>query len=272
MDSNSFYDLNINELDQWIQSTINSELPAEFITAGSTSSNMVLNQTMQFLSSIVDFKELMMMYSCAIKEIQTKFEVLNTEYKVRYMRNPISTITSRLKRTSSIMNKLMRKNNGFTLSNVENDIHDIAGVRVICPYIDDIYSIADSFLRQDDITLIKKKDYIENPKPNGYRSLHLIVKVPVFFAKNTKNMSVEIQIRTIAMDFWASLEHQLKYKQEVPNQTEIVKSLTACAEQIAVIDEQMWQVRQQIERSEDLPTEEEILLEKLRKIDIAVGE
>lgn len=270
MDSNSFYDLNINELDQWIQSTINSELPAEFITAGSTSSNMVLNQTMQFLSSIVDFKELMMMYSCAIKEIQTKFEVLNTEYKVRYMRNPISTITSRLKRTSSIMNKLMRKNNGFTLSNVENDIHDIAGVRVICPYIDDIYSIADSFLRQDDITLIKKKDYIENPKPNGYRSLHLIVKVPVFFAKNTKNMSVEIQIRTIAMDFWASLEHQMKYKQEIPNQQEIIERLKKCAGIISETDREMMEIRDSIEKASDTPTQDDLLFEKLSRLDIGI--
>lgn len=170
------------------------------------------------------------------------------------------------------MEKLNRKGLSFTVENVEENLYDVAGIRVVCSYVDDIYVLAEALAQQDDITVIRRKDYIRNPKPNGYRSYHMIVSVPVFFSDQTREMAVEVQIRTIAMDFWASLEHQLKYKQEVPNQAEIVKSLTACAEQIAVIDEQMWQVRQQIERSEDLPTEEEILLEKLRKIDIAVGE
>lgn len=170
------------------------------------------------------------------------------------------------------MDKLNRKGLPFTVENAEANLYDVAGIRVVCSYVDDIYVLAEALAQQDDITVIRRKDYIRNPKPNGYRSYHMIVSVPVFFSDQTREMAVEVQIRTIAMDFWASLEHQLKYKQEVPNQAEIVRSLTVCAEQIAAIDEQMWQVRQQIEKSEDLPTEEEILMEKLRKIDIAVGE
>lgn len=222
--------------------------------------------------TMVDYKEMRMRYSCAIKEVRTKFDVLNSEFNVRFRRNPITTISSRLKSSASIMDKLNRKGLAFTVENVENNLYDVAGIRVVCSYVDDIYKLAGALARQDDITVIRKKDYIKNPKPNGYRSYHMIVSVPVFFSDQTKEMAVEVQIRTIAMDFWASLEHQLKYKQDVENQREIVQRLSVCAEQIASIDEQMCQVRKQIELSEDMPTEEEVLLEKLRKIDIAVGE
>ncbi len=232
----------------------------------------IYDQRRKMAGTMVNYKEMRMRYSCAIKEVRTKFDVLNSEFNVRYQRNPITSINSRLKSSASIMEKLNRKGLSFTVENVEENLFDVAGIRVVCSYVDDIYVLAEALAQQDDITVIRRKDYIRNPKPNGYRSYHMIVSVPVFFSDQTREMAVEVQIRTIAMDFWASLEHQLKYKQEVPNQAEIVQSLTACAEQIAAIDEQMWQVRQQIESSEDLPTEEEILLEKLRKIDIAVGE
>lgn len=232
----------------------------------------IYEQRRKMAGTMVDYKEMRMRYSCAIKEVRTKFDVLNSEFNVRYQRNPITSINSRLKSSTSIMEKLSRKGLSFTIENVEDNLYDVAGIRVVCSYVDDIYVLAEALAQQDDITVIRRKDYIRNPKPNGYRSYHMIVSVPVFFSDQTREMAVEVQIRTIAMDFWASLEHQLKYKQEVPNQAEIVRSLTACAEQIAAIDEQMWQVRQQIEKSEDLPTEEEILMEKLRKIDIAVGE
>lgn len=234
--------------------------------------NEIYEKRRRMAGTMVDYKEMRMRYSCAIKEVRTKFDVLNSEFNVRYQRNPITSINSRLKSSTSIMEKLSRKGLSFTVENVEENLFDVAGIRVVCSYVDDIYVLAEALAQQDDITVIRRKDYIRNPKPNGYRSYHMIVSVPVFFSDQTREMAVEVQIRTIAMDFWASLEHQLKYKQEVPNQAEIVKSLTACAEQIASIDEQMWQVRQQIESSEDLPTEEEILMEKLRKIDIAVGE
>lgn len=232
----------------------------------------IFEQRRKMVGTMVDYKEMRMRYSCAIKEVRTKFDVLNSEFNVRYQRNPITSINSRLKSSASIMEKLSRKGLSFTVENVEENLFDVAGIRVVCSYVDDIYVLAEALAQQDDITVIRRKDYIRNPKPNGYRSYHMIVSVPVFFSDQTREIAVEVQIRTIAMDFWASLEHQLKYKQEVPDQEEIVKSLTECAEQIALIDEQMWRVRRKIESSEDLPTEEEILLEKLRKIDIAVGE
>ena len=152
---------------------------------------------------------------------------------------------------------------------MEERLNDVAGIRVICSFIDDIYAIADMLLQQDDITLITRKDYIVAPKPNGYRSLHLIVKVPVFFANFRKDMKVEVQIRTIAMDFWASLEHQLKYKQNIPNQQEIVAQLKECADVISQTDQKMIAIRQQIEAASDAPTEDDILLEKLSRFDIA---
>ena len=151
---------------------------------------------------------------------------------------------------------------------MEANIYDIAGIRVVCSYIDDIYAIADALLAQDDIELVARKDYIKAPKPNGYRSLHLIVRVPVFFAETKKKVNVEVQIRTIAMDFWASLEHQLKYKKDIPDQQEIVARLKACADVITQTDEKMLGLRRQIESAEDMPTEEDILFEKLGKLDI----
>ena len=237
-----------------------------------TVDNAIYEQRKKMAGTVVDYKEMRMRYSCAIKEVRTKFDVLNSEFNVRYRRNPITSINSRLKSSASIMDKLSRKGLAFTVENVEKNLYDVAGIRIVCSYVDDIYVLAQALAKQDDITVIREKDYIKSPKPNGYRSYHMIVSVPVFFSDQTREMAVEVQIRTIAMDFWASLEHQLKYKREVPNQKEIVGSLTVCAEQIAAIDEQMCQVRRQIEKSEDLPTEEEILLEKLRKLDIAVGE
>ena len=232
----------------------------------------IYDQRRKLAGTMVDYKEMRMRYSCAIKEVRTKFDVLNSEFNVRYRRNPITSISSRLKSSASIMEKLNRKGLDFTVENVESSLYDVAGIRVVCSYGDDIYGLAQALAKQDDITVIKEKDYIKHPKPNGYRSYHMIVSVPVFFSDQTADMAVEVQIRTIAMDFWASLEHQLKYKQEVDNQMQIVKQLTDCAEQIASIDQQMWQVRRQIEASEDLPTEEEVLMEKLRRIDIAISE
>ena len=224
----------------------------------------------RFMETIVDYKELMMMYTCAMKEIQTKFEILNTEFSVRYRRNPIASITTRLKTTASITEKLARYNCSLSVENIEKYIHDVGGVRVICSYIDDIYLIADALLAQDDITLLRRKDYIANPKPNGYRPLHLIVTVPVFFADRKLDMKVEVQIRTIAMDFWASLEHQMKYKQEIPAQDEIAEELRLCAETIRQTDERMLDIRKKIEAAADAEDEDDLLLEKLSRIDIGI--
>ena len=230
----------------------------------------MLHRTRQFMETIVDYKELMMMYTCAMKEVQTKFDILNTEFRVRYRRNPIASISTRRKTTASIAEKLAKFGCGLSVANIEKHIHDVGGVRVICSYIDDIYRIADALLAQDDITLLRKKDYIAAPKPNGYRSLHLIVTVPVFFADRKLDMKVEVQIRTIAMDFWASLEHQMKYKQEIPDQEAIAEELRQCAETIRETDERMLHLRERIEAAEDLPTEEDLLYEKLSRIDIRI--
>ena len=232
-------------------------------------SDFLYNSAKQIMEKMVGYKELMMMYACAIKEVRTKFDVLNTEFNARYRRNPISTITTRLKKSSAIADKMIKRNIPFTLKNIDENVHDVAGVRVVCPYIDDIYLIADAFLKQDDITLISKKDYIENPKPNGYRSLHLIVIVPVYFAKQKKDMKVEVQIRTIAMDFWASLEHQMKYKQEIPDQEAISEELKECAQTICETDEKMLGIRKKIEAAADFPSDDELLFEKFSKLDIS---
>ena len=231
--------------------------------------NSIFDQAMKMAGTVVEYRELRMMYSCAIKEVRTKFDVLNSEFNVRYQRNPISSITSRLKSSTSIMEKLAKMDIPFSVDNVNEHLHDVAGIRVICSYLDDIYRLAHALAKQDDITVLNFKDYIKNPKPNGYRSYHMIVSVPVFFSDQTRNMKVEVQIRTIAMDFWASLEHQLKYKKEVPDQKEIVNQLTECATQIAQVDAQMFELRKRIELAEDEPTEEDILLEKLRRVDLA---
>ncbi len=220
------------------------------------------------IGTVVEYEELRMMYSCALKEIKAKFDVLNTEFKVRYSRNPISFINTRLKKTVSISEKLRRKNLDFSLENIEKHINDVAGIRVICSYIDDIYAIEEALLKQSDVVLVCRKDYISDPKPNGYRSLHLIVRIPVHFADHRREMKVEVQIRTIAMDFWASLEHQLKYKHEIAMQEEIVEELRQCAQVINMTDEQMMNIRRRIEDGAKAPSEDELLFEKFCKLDI----
>ena len=247
-----------------------NDLARELITMSNPIINTIYDQSKEILSSLVEFKELMMMYKCAIKEIKTKFEVLNTEFNILYQRNPINFIGARLKRTASIIEKMRRKQIPFTIENIEEYINDVAGVRVICSYVDDIYTIAEALIQQDDIELIKKKDYIANPKPNGYRSLHLIVSVPVYFTEQKKNMKVEVQIRTIAMDSWASLEHQLRYKRPIADESEIAEQLKQCADLIAEIDSRMLGIRTKIESNSSEPSEEEILLTKLSKIDVPI--
>lgn len=199
-----------------------------------------------FFSEMKKFEEIMMMHSCAIKEIQTKLEVLNSDFSVRYKRNPIEFIKSRIKKPISIANKLASKGCTITVDNIMNNLNDVAGIRVICSFIDDIYAVAEKLIGQDDITLISAKDYISHPKPNGYRSLHLIIEVPVFFADHTRNMRVEVQIRTIAMDFWASLDHQLRYKKNIENVETITAELKHCADVISETDKEMQLIKNKI--------------------------
>ena len=208
--------------------------------------NAFYDRAKTMMWSMVQYKELQMLYSCALKEIQTKFEILDTEFKLEYNRDPISSISTRLKRTESVMDKLERKGLPFTLASIEENIHDMAGIRVICSYIDDIYLIADALLRQDDITLIARKDYIEHPKDNGYRSLHLIVEVPVFLTNHKKSMKVEVQIRTIAMDFWASLEHRIRYKVDFEVPEDLNRELFDAAQRIAEVDEDMQRIHERM--------------------------
>ncbi len=195
------------------------------------------------------YNRLMAYYRCAIMEVETKFNVLNEEFSLRYDRNPISGIKSRLKKLDSIKEKLERKELPFTLETVEEHIHDVAGVRVVCSFVDDVYLLADALLKQDDITLLEKKDYIANPKPNGYRSLHLIVTVPIFLEHEKRIMQVEIQLRTIAMDFWASLEHQLRYKKDFDFTEDMAKELLDCADLSAQLDSRMDKLRDKVESS-----------------------
>lgn len=183
-----------------------------------------------FIDQETEFRQMMMMYSCAIKEIKTKLQVLNDELSIKRQRNPIEFIKTRVKQPDSIASKLRRKGYPVTVQSVFENLSDVAGVRVICAFIDDIYKVADMLTAQDDIELIKRKDYIKNPKMNGYRSLHLIIEVPVFFSDHKEQIRVEVQIRTIAMDFWASLEHQLKYKKDIDDAESIMYELRACAD------------------------------------------
>ena len=195
------------------------------------------------------FNLLMMEYRSAISEVETKLKVLNEEFSQEYNRNPFESIKSRLKSPQSIYEKLERKGFPVTVESIRENLADVAGLRVICSFPDDIYRLAELFCQQDDIVLIRRKDYIHNPKPNGYRSLHLILDVPIFLSGGQKYMKVEVQFRTIAMDFWASLEHKLKYKKDVKDTDEIVEQLKSCADSIERLDYQMQEIRNKIDRS-----------------------
>ncbi len=189
------------------------------------------------------YSTLMAYFRCAIMEIQTKFNVLNEEFSLQHDRNPINSIHSRLKSIESISRKLKVKDIPLTISNIEKNLSDVAGVRVICAFTSDVYLLAKALLAQDDITLVSIKDYIKNPKPNGYRSLHLIVTVPIFLVHEKKIMTVEIQLRTIAMDSWAALEHQLKYKKDNEFTEDMIKELYHCAKISSELDEKMDKLR-----------------------------
>ena len=194
------------------------------------------------------FQQAMMRYTCAIREVKTKLEVLNDELSVKNQRNPIEMIKSRVKKPKSIVEKLQRRGFEISLESMEKNLDDVAGIRIICSFLDDIYEVADMLIRQDDVKVIAVKDYILSPKPNGYRSYHMIIEIPVFFSDSKKPIRVEVQIRTIAMDFWASLDHQLKYKKSfIDDNGEISEELKQCAEVIAGTDMKMLEIRKKIE-------------------------
>ncbi len=204
----------------------------------------------QFFIETRKFEEMMMMYNCAIREIRTKLEVLNDELSLTQKRNPIERISTRIKEPKSIVQKLKRKGSEITIESVRQQVKDVAGIRVICMFTDDIYKIADMLMAQDDIRIISTKDYIESPKPSGYRSYHMIGEIPVFFSDRKEYMKVEIQIRTIAMDFWASLEHEMKYKHEIPNEEQVSAALRQCSYDIADVERRMLEIRNSLPEDE----------------------
>ena len=194
-----------------------------------------------------NWKEVMLIYGSALKQIGTKLEILNDEFQHVHSYNPIEHIKMRIKSMQSIMDKLERKNIPYSFDNVMANINDIAGIRVICSFTSDIYKIAKMLASQNDMNVLEIKDYIKNPKPNGYRSLHQILEIPVFLKEGKTFVKVEVQFRTIAMDFWASVDHKLRYKKNVTNEEEIMEKLRICADSITAIDEEMQKIRNMIE-------------------------
>ena len=213
---------------------------------------MTPEQQVSILLKAQSFQTLLMQYRCAIREIQTKLNVLNDEFSLRHERNPFESIKSRVKEPTSIIEKMHRRGYELSVENIEDKLNDVAGIRVICSFVEDIYYLASMLSAQDDLTVLQVKDYIKNPKENGYRSLHLIIQTPIFLSDQKKNMRVEVQFRTIAMDFWASLEHKLQYKKNIPeSQAKFLKDeLYDCAQQSAALDKRMQNIRNIIAKSE----------------------
>lgn len=193
----------------------------------------------------IAIKQSMSYYRCALMEVETKFKVLSENFSILSDRNPIESIQTRMKDEDSIINKLIRRNLELSVESMEKNLFDIAGVRIICSFENDIYNLAHLFLKQDDVRLIEKKDYIQNAKPNGYRSLHLIIEIPIFLANEKKWVKVEVQFRTIAMDFWASLEHKIRYKKDLPQErlNEIDNELYICSKICQELDRKMQQIK-----------------------------
>ena len=227
----------------------------DFLEQGSENSEVTqadVEKILKIKDQTEDFQILMMKYDCALSEVRTKLDVLNKELALRTKRNPFEAIKMRIKTPVSIYNKLCDKGVDFTIENINKHLSDIAGIRVICSFVDDIYMLAECLARQDDITVLQKKDYIEKPKDSGYRSLHLIIQVPIFLTQNKEYMKVEVQFRTIAMDFWASLEHKMKYKKDIENAEVISEDLKFSADLINQIDMRMRQIREKIDATDDI--------------------
>jgi len=215
-----------------------------------------------------DYAQIRGVYTAAINEINVRLQTLDREFSFRNRHNPIHHIKSRVKSLNSIIKKLGDMGVPISISSAKKNLHDIAGVRVICRYVDDIYRIANLLLAQDDISLIMEKNYIENPKPNGYRSLHIVVDVPVYMTMGKLYTTVEIQIRTVAMDFWATLEHGIRYKatEEVPQS--VIDELRECADVITETDAKMqniFKALQQVHDADD-PTRYDPMLSDYIKI------
>lgn len=209
-------------------------------------SSMVTNE--EISDTLQDFVSLQQVYEAGIKEIRTKLEILDDEFKVKHDHNPIHHMEYRLKSVKSILGKLEKRGLEVSLESITLDLTDIAGVRVVCNYVSDVYKIADLLIKQSDVKLLKKKDYIKHPKENGYRSLHLVVEIPIFLAEKVQPIPVEIQIRTIAMDFWASLEHHLRYKSINEVSKRVLDELIDCAKTISNLDYKMQGIHEELSK------------------------
>ena len=199
-----------------------------------------------YVEDVKDFLVQQQVFNGAIKEIRTKLEILDEEFRVLFDHNPIHHLEYRLKSPRSIIEKLQRYNLPLTLASIKDNLYDVAGIRVICHYVEDIYRLRKLLIQQDDLKLLRERDYIDMPKPNGYRSLHLILEVPVYLSENTMNMPVEIQLRTVAMDFWASLEHEINYKSRGDVPDDIRYRLKLCADNIYEVEEEMQSIHREV--------------------------
>lgn len=217
-------------------------------------------------TSLDEWKRMQLIYSAALKEVNTKLEILNTEFQMAHRYNPIEHLTARIKSPESIMKKLRHQGRAVTVENIVRYINDVAGIRIICSFTSDIYLISELIRKQSDVKVLKIKDYIANPKPNGYTSYHMIVSVPIFLSDMTIDTKVEIQIRTIAMDFWASLEHKMYYKFEGNAPENIRRELKECADLVGFLDRKMMAINEEIQKYSDEEEEGVLISESLRRL------
>lgn len=217
-------------------------------------------------ASLEEWRRMQLIYSAALKEVNTKLEILNAEFQMAHRYNPIEHITARIKSPESIAKKLRHQGRPITVENIVRYINDVAGIRIICSFTSDIYELADLICKQSDVKVLKKKDYIEHPKPNGYTSYHLIVSIPIFFSDMTIDTKVEIQIRTIAMDFWASLEHKMYYKFEGNAPENIRRELKECADLVGFLDRKMLAINEEIKKYSEEEEEGVLISESLRRL------
>ncbi len=209
--------------------------------------NRMQRMTAEFQKMVDDFFAIQCRYSAAMREVQTKLEILDDEFQMKHRRNPIHHMQCRLKTIQSMMEKLRRKQYAVSMESAVENLTDIAGIRVICSYVEDVYTVARLLTSQDDVRLVRMTDYIRSPKANGYRSLHLIVEIPVFLQEGRLMVPVEVQIRTIAMDFWASLEHAMRYKANGHVPEDICQELQEAGEDIAALDQRMQSIHDRVE-------------------------
>ena len=209
-----------------------------------------MDTPMKLHEDVDSWSTVIFLYNSALKEVGTKLEILNDEFQHVHQYNPIEYIKRRIKTPESIVKKLKRNGYEVSIDSMVNHVNDIAGIRIVCSFTSDIYYLADAISRQNDVEVLMVKDYIANPKPNGYRSYHMVISVPIYLSSGQVEMKVEIQIRTIAMDFWASLEHKIQYKFEGAAPEHMRESLKECADMAAVLDERMLALNESLQREE----------------------